>query len=145
MNLEVTFSPAQRRLVALLLVLVTAFVLLLAAVNLMQSRSEHHARMLALVKEREAFNRSIAEVPALKAAIAEVETTKRRSGYFFASGEATAATVKIRATISTIVPRNGGSITRDDVELVAAGDDSPNELRASISFTGDIRSLTRIL
>jgi hypothetical protein len=145
MSFEVSLSPGQARTLALALAAVPALAALAFAAALALSWSQHHQRMAALVAERNAYRRSEAALPALDKAVAWLDAAKARSGYFFASSQSTAAAAKMRSDIGAIVERDGATIARDEVELMAAGEDSPVELRATVSFTGDAKSLTRIL
>ena len=145
MSFEIALSRRQSRALALALAAVPLFAAIALAASLGLSWSAHHARVAALTAERDAYRKSISQEPALDAALKRLDSAKKVSGYFFAGGESSAAAAKVRSDIGSIVSRNGATIARNDVELAAAGDDSPVQLRASVSFTADIKSLTQIL
>lgn len=145
MSFDLTLSSLQSRILALALAAIPVIAVLLLAIGLMLAWSGHHARVAALTAQRDAYRRSLSQEPALDASIRQLDAEKRASNYFFRGGDSAAAAAKIRSRISDIVGRDGATVARDDVELVAAGEDSPIQLRASVSFSGDIKSLTKIL
>jgi len=145
MSFEVKLSLRQQQALALVLAAIPVVAAVAIAVSLALSWSEHHARVAELVTERAAYRAALSDAPALKAGIAKLRASQAAGDYFFANDQSSAAATKVRSQIGAIVGGDGATIVRDDVELAAAGDESPVELRASISFTGDVKSLTRIL
>jgi hypothetical protein len=145
MSFDLTLSSFQSRILALALAAIPLMAVLLLATGLAMAWSGHHARVAALTAQRDAYRRSLSQEPALDASLRQLDAEKRASGYFFGGADNGAATARIRSRLSDIIGRDGATVARDDVELVAAGEDSPIQLRASVSFTGDIKSLTRVL
>jgi Type II secretion system (T2SS), protein M subtype b len=145
MSFEIALSHRRQQALALALATVPVLAIVAVSVCLALSWSAHHARVALLMTERANYRRAIDEAPALRSAMATLRSSEAANDYFFASGQSSAAAAKVRSQIGAIVGGDGATIARDDVELAAAGDDSPVELRASISFTGDIKSLTRVL
>ncbi len=145
MSLEVKLSLRQQQVLALVLAAIPVLAGIAIAVGLMLSWSAHHARVAELVKERTSYRAALSDAPMLKAQIANLRASQAAGDYFFANRQSSVAAAQLRSKIGAIVGGDGATIVRDDVELAAAGDESPVELRASISFTGDVKSLTRIL
>jgi hypothetical protein len=145
MSFDLTLSPLQQRALALVLAALPVLAAVLIAASLALSWSAHHARIAALAAQQTAYRKALTDAPIYKSAIARARASEAANDYFFANDQSSAAAAKVRSRIGAIVSGDGATITRDDVELVAAGDESPVELRASISFTGDIKSLSRIL
>jgi hypothetical protein len=145
MSFEVTLSHRQQQALALVLAAVPILAAAAIAVSLALSWSAYHAHVAALTAERAAYRGALRDVPALRAEMAKLRASEAANDYFYANNQSSAAAAKVRSQIGAIVGGDGATIVRDDVELAAAGDDSPVELRASISFTGDIKSLTRVL
>jgi general secretion pathway protein M len=145
MSFEVTLSRRQEQAVAIALAAIPLLAVLLLVASQVPAWSAHRASIQTLMTERSAYGSAIGRVPALKESLSRLRRSQTAGGYFFTGAGGSDAAAKMRARIGAIVGGDGATIRRDEVELMAADDDAPVVLRATLSLTGDIKSLTRIL
>ncbi len=132
-------------LIALALAMVPLMAAALLAGYLITGWSTHRASIGALARERAAYRRALDGVPAARADMLALKRAQASGRYFFVASKGAEPAVEMRADIGALIGTDGAVIQRDEVELTTAGDDAPVVLRASLSLTGDIKSLTRAL
>jgi hypothetical protein len=145
MSFEIALTRRQEILIAVALAAVPLIAVALFAGYLCAGWSAHYASIDALARQRDAYRHAIAGMPALQADLAALRREQAAGRYFFRAAEGSEAAAKLRSDIGGLIGKDGATIQRDEVELVAYGDDAPVVLRASLSLTGDIKALTRVL
>jgi hypothetical protein len=142
---QLTLTKSQEQVTAAALCIIPLVAMAAAVVWLVLSWSEYAARTSALLHERAILREVIAAAPAARERTIRLHVLNEANAFFYAHPQAAKAASSLRSEIDAIVVRDGGTLQRDDVELVSKGDDAPVELHAAVSLSADIRTLTRIL
>lgn len=145
MILEYAPSSIQRRAAALALAFAPMLVAGLVATNFVLARAAHHERLSRLLAERQADLALLHDAPMWKNEIARLRQAGSGAALFFADPEVSAAGSQMQARVTSIVTAGGGTVQRSNVDLVAAGDEAPVELRTTVTFAADIAAFTHIL
>jgi hypothetical protein len=142
MKFDLTFSPAQQRGFAVLLLLLPLTLILASVASWMSSRAEHH-KHVALLKREIAEYRAILDTgPAWKQRLAQINHS---ANLLLDEPQAQAATLDLQNKVTTLISRDGGKVVQSAAQISAPDGNEAARLQDMVGVDATMEALTHIL